>query len=76
MGLGFIFVSFWAVATFIFFNDSSSLFIFSLILGVLNFWSLGILFNYKHDSYTPRIWGGVNILTSLTSIVFLIIAIL
>lgn len=66
---------FWVISCVLFYNEQSSLFTISLILGVLNFWSLGIMFNYKYDSFTPRIWGGISFLTSIASVVFLLIAI-
>lgn len=74
--MGVIWVIFWVISSIIFYNESSSLFMVSLILGVLNLWSLGILHNYKYDTYTPRVWGLISILTSIASIVFIIIAIL
>ena len=72
--MGFLFVVFWAIAAYLFYIDSSSLFVISLVLAALNFWSLGILYNYKNNTYTPRIWGGINVLTSIASIVFLLFA--
>lgn len=68
--MGIIFVILWVITSIIFYNESSDFLLISLILGALNLWSLWILHNYKYDSYTPRVWGGINILTTLASVVF------
>lgn len=74
---GLIWLLLWAVTIFNFYTQgSSTLLTLSIILGVLNFWSLGIMHNYTHEHYTPRIWGLINFLTSIGSIVFVIISII
>ncbi|WP_409293137.1 hypothetical protein [Peribacillus sp. SCS-37] len=72
---GLIWVILWAVAIYNFYIADSSLILVSIIFGVLNFWSFGILYNFRHDTYTPHFWGIINFLTSIASIVFVIIAI-
>ena len=74
--MGFISVFIWVVSSFIFYINSSELLKVSIILGILNFWSLGIMYNYKYDDYTPRIWGFICMSTTFSSIIFLILAFL
>lgn len=73
--MGKLFVICWIISMALFYMRASSLFVISLILGVLNIWSLGILYNYKYDNYFPRVWTPINFVTSILGLIFMFIAI-
>ncbi len=50
------------------------LFVPSIINAIANLWGLGILHNFRDDPETPRIPGGIHILTTIIGIIFLIIS--
>lgn len=55
----------------------SDVFVISIINAIFNFWSLGVISNFKDDAKWPannydRVVGGVAILTTLGGIVLLI----
>lgn len=57
--------------------DAAAAFWVAVIVASCNFWSLGILHNFKDDPYMPpaaQIAGVVNILTSIAAIGMLIYA--
>ena len=70
--MGWLFLSAWVFNIYNFWVQESELLIISIILGVANFWTFGILHNYKHESYSPPNSTMVNFITSLMAIVLLV----
>jgi hypothetical protein len=72
--MGIFFLLAWFTATVKFHTQGSNLWILSLVLGLLNLWSLGILWNWRAGRPTPKIGRQLHMLTSALSIVFVVVA--
>lgn len=65
------------LSTVILYEESRVLFILSLINSIFNFWSFGIMHNFKsYPLNAPNSWTVINFITSVAGIIFLIISII
>lgn len=58
------------------YSEGSVIFYISIIVALLNFWSFGVMYNFRDNPImAPNFWTKINMITTFASIGFLIFSI-